>query len=301
MKYKNIVLYMLAGALFLAGCTKNTETTTDEAAIQALIQGDYADYFGSTTAVNDSGSRDDTLTTSKSGTKGFIVGWGRQLTDVSTDISIQIDNDTANVTINRNLSGIFHVIWAPDSPGAITDSIKDFMDRSERYALFVREGDPDEPIRRGWRLKALSNVKVNTQNLPDSIARVNITKVEVTKLDENDNELETIELNDPSVLWNRDSIPVFLPGEKVRVRVYVDNTTPTVFAFLHYNTARFRHRRDRMIYNPDLGCFEGVWYTPMDTGIYHAAVDIIEQPSFYNSSYPYVSNIWLYVYRVSTE
>ena len=301
MKYKPAVL-MIVIALLVAGCTKNTETTSDEDAIQALIQGDYADYFNSTTAVNDSGTKDDTiLGTTKAGSKGFIVGWGRQITDVSTDISIHIDNDTAMVTINRNLTGIFHVVWAPDSPGALTDSIKNFTDRTERYAMFVREGDPDEPVRKGWRLKGISNVESNTQDLPDSIVKVNITKVEVTKLDENNNEIETIVLDNPSTLWNRDSIPTFLPGQKVRVRVYVDKTEPFVYAFLHYNTARFRHRRDRMFYNQTGGYYEGIWYTPMETGIYHAAVDIIEEPSFHNSKYPYVSNIWLYIYRVSNE
>ncbi len=302
MKHSKILMLAVMAALIMAGCTKNTETTSDEDAIQALIQGEYAAYFNATQTVNDSGSRDDTITSGSKGiTKGLIVAWGRQITDVSTDLTINIENDTANVVVNRNLDGIFHVIWAPDTPGEVSDSIKNFTDRTERFALFVREGDPDEPVRRGWRLKGLSNLEINTQNLPDSIVRVNITKVEITKFDADDNEIQTIVLTDPSILWNRDSIPVFLPGQKVRVRVYVDKTEPSVYAYLHYNTARHRHRRDRMFYNSETECYEGVWYTPHETGIYHAAADIIETPTFHDSKYPYVSNAWIFIYQVSSE
>ncbi len=308
MKYSRMLWLAIIASVVVAGCTKSTETTTsDEDAIEALIQGDYANYFDATVAINDSGATDDTIQNKlKGGTKGFIVGWGRQITHVSSEFTISVNNDTANVVINRNLDGILHVLWAPDTPGTLSDSIKSFKDKTERYALFVREGDPDEPIRRGWRLKGLSNVEINTQNLPDSIVKVNITKMEITKLDDNDNEIETITITDPSSLQNRDSIPTFLPDEKVRVRVYVDKNEPSVFAFFHNSrpyrdSTRHQRRRIRMQYNADLGCFEVIYYTPNLAGIYHSAADIIESNSLLESDYPYVANAWTFVYRVSSE
>ncbi len=302
MKYKTMAVAVLIIGLGIAGCTKKQSATTDEDAIQNLINGDDSPYFNYTATVNDSGTRNDTVPGSSKGTKGFIVAWGRQLTHVSSDINISINNDTANVIIARNLDGVLHIIWYDTAGAPLQDSIKDFTDQSHRYAMFVREGDPDEPIRKGWRLRGLSNVEIETQNLPDSIVKVNITKVEVTEYGQNDS-IATGQYvyTDPSVLWNRDSIPTFTPGEKVRVRLYFDVDTPPSLGWLHYNTAMHRIRRDRMFYNSNEGCLEGVWYTPQDIGIYHAAVDIIEKPTFFDSKYPYVSNAWTIVYRVATS
>ena len=300
---KKVFTLIIIGTLVMMSCQKQTTAPeeTDNEAISELISTVYAPMFDYVATMNDTAPRPDTLDSGTKSNPWRVFAWGREILHHTRDILIHIENDTATVTINRDLYGNIHILVQEKPGDTIKDLIKPLHDKSERIARFVRIGSPDSP-HRGWVLDGLSNVEINTQDLPDTIDPVEIEYVHVIAFDPVDDSTIIFErdFTDPLTLWNVDSIPVLPSNALVKIELKVRQTNREVLAFLHYNTHRYRHRRDRFVRSlEDSTLFVGFWRVPYDPGFYHVGFDIIHYNTFFTEDYPYVSNAWIFPYKVT--
>ncbi len=297
MKSLKILLPMIALVLVFTACTKeNNEAISDEEAIESLIEGEYSSWFDFASELSDSILPDTVnpgLMTASLDTFPFIIAWGREITDVTKDITIHIENDTANVTIERDLYGVFHVV-VPDSEGEPWEDLaKDLHDHAVRYARFVRTFSETEA---GWRwtLDAISNVEIEAQ--PEHT--VDIDSIRVTARDGSFDKLYT----DPLVLWQRDSVPVFNPGDTVDVTLYPHNFSEIRSVAILHNSHReggqMHHHRCRFTPVPEEQKFVGSWAVPTTPDVYHVGFDLLRWETFFVRDYPYDDNGWCFVYRV---
>ncbi len=300
MKTAKVVLLLAVAMLIVTSCTEKEEALSDEEAIRELIEEQYADWFDFSipmgdAVVNDTIEPDAYLAVMD--TFPFIIAWGRQVTDMTMDLNVHVDNDTAFVTIERDVVGTLHVVVPPDTSGMEPEDLaKSLYDHSYRYARFVRKGDISEPFA-GWVLDGISNVEVTSQ--PDHTVEIDSVKVVAV-----DGSIERV-FTDPLQLWSIDSVPVFSPGDSVIVTLYAHDYPDTnCIGILHYNTPgdthRVHHRRRFELY-PDEGIMQGAWRVPEEPGIYHVWFDLIRWETFFVRDYSYDDNGWLFVYRVVEE
>lgn len=279
---KLTILTIVAGLLILAGCgTKNVGTEmTDEEAIREMILSDEGGWFNMVDPLADSLLEDSSgYFTLEGDTFNFVRAWGRQVLDRHINIDIVISGDTANVTINLDVSGLLHIA-GPD-----TVISKPFDDHGTRYLVFVKRGDPNHF--RGWVLDKLSMMELH----PDSYT-VRIDSVRIRS-----NSVDTV-VADPTLLWDREDVLTFAPGETVEVALYTNNPLE-ILAYLHFKDGLGRHRRSpRFFYRPSDGALVGHWRTPLVPGVHRAAADILHWGTLYVTDNPYDSESWLFTYRV---
>ena len=279
-----------AGILALTGCTKEGAiTVSDEDIIQTLIQEDFAPWFEFTEIYQgdstDEGSYQ--LQGMPSDTFAYVIAWWRRITDLSRTVEITIHNDTANVTLTREITGVLNLIVTNDTfpPDSVVHLTKPLHDTGTRYARFVRTGPPSAP-HRGWTLDAISDVEIHSDN----------PTIVIDSLRIQGGTYDTVVTN-PLSLRSREDVFAFAPGTPVTVTAYVSNP-PEAVVYLHYNNAMHMHHRSRFTYLPEEGVFVGTWTTPALPGVYHAGVDVLRIATLKTDDYPYDSNGWFFVYRV---
>ncbi len=282
-----LVATLLVGAL-ITGCSKeSTEVaSTDQEAIQELLFSQYADWIDITEAYEGDSTEGDASLASKDTLQGLRAWWRRHFwQEQIRDLNIHIENDTAWVTLYREIPGRLNLLFCTDTtfPETVVRYTKPLRDYSERRLLFVRTGAPTDP-HRGWELRAISNVEVNS-----SAPTVRIDSVRVTGGD-----YDTV-FTDPLALQEREEVFTFAPGTEVTLTLYV-NDPQNIVAYLHHPEARHRFRRHRFFFED--GHFVGTWITPPDPGVYHTAVDVLHRATLITDDYPYDANLWLVVYRV---
>ncbi len=294
MKQKRLIPQMViligAGLLALTGCTKEGSVTlSDEDVIQALIQEDFAPWF-EFTEVYEGDSTDEgsfQLQGMPTDTFAHVIAWWRRITDVTRTLEITIHNDTANVQLTREITGVFHVIATNDTfpPDTVQHLTKPLHDTGTRFARFVRTGPPSAP-HRGWTLDAISDVEIHSDS----------PTVWIDSLRIQGGTYDTV-VTDPLALRTRDDVFTFAPGTPVTITAYVSNA-PEAVLYLHYTNALHRHRRSRFNYLPEDGVFVGTWTTPEMEGVYHAGVDALRIATLNTDDYPYDAEGWFFVYRV---
>jgi hypothetical protein len=269
--------------LILAACTKEPGVSlNDEDAIRSIITEDMAEWFNPYAALEDTTVKNDSfgILGLAEDTLPFIRAWGRKVGDKLKKITILVDEDTAYVTVNWYVEGIFHVI-TPDWE----DLEKPLSDTSARYAVFLRTGERTGN-RRGWVLDSLSWIEVESESMSVDLDSVRVSC----------SVLDTV-ITDPLELWQREEIPLMEPGDEVEITLHVDDFHSTM-AFLHHGR-NFPGRR-RYRFEPDSSgqVLRGTWIVPEAPGVYHAAFDLIHEDSFFTEDHPYDSNTWLLCYRV---
>lgn len=290
MRKSNLLCSLVVFVLMLViGCENTDDITLDELAIEDYILNDseFAEYF----AFNEYYGEEDTVTRLRT-----IIGphtWYREPQDINRQISINIVNDSAFVSFWHRVDGVFHVleIDTSASPDTLIDHQKDLIDASSNYAIFKRA--LGATTYRGWRLESLTGVEVEGFEIaPGDCLLVRIDSVRI-----NCESYEDTLFTTPHVFFGRGELLTFGSQEAVTLTLYPRSIeTPSVYSYLHAHTlGRWRRWGFEEI---EPGVWQGYWITPVAPGIRAIAFDILPKLTIDEEEYPYLSNIWLFPYRV---
>jgi hypothetical protein len=197
------------------------------------------------------------------------------------NIEMNSDRDSAFVTLTLDVSGTLSIIGL-DSTLAIDSVYKALDDNAIRYALFYK--DTVESYHGGWRLDRISGIEVNSDNVTAAIDSVRL---------KSDSYPDTV-YTDPLLTFDLSEAFVFSPGEGVSLWVYTNQDTAEVY-FHSWKGSNWL--RWQLSYQ-GVGFYSGVWTTPIDPGIYHAAFDVLRHETLWDDQFPYDSNVWMLPYVV---
>ena len=290
---KYLIPIIIVIALMASSCTK-LEEVKDEEAIEELINTTYSTDLGFEKEYEDASLTPDTFNISSTKAPALVVGWWRKILSVSTNRDIIIEGDTAWATINHHIYGLFNIVYYdPDSDTVFTRS-KNFHDLAVRKALFVREGDMNDP-HRGWLIKKVSLGEVTSKDVPDSVLIDNtyvpvvqnhIDSIKITFVDTLNNTITKVFTN-YSELTNIEDIPTVKCGTEIRFDLYANNSTN--HAFFYKTLTWGTPRRMRMMRDPqNPSHFYTIVEVPTDVTRGGFALSIISAPSFRPDNYPYV-------------
>ena len=97
----------------------------------------------------------------------------------------------------------------------------------------------------------------------------------------------------PFVFFHRGELPTFGSQEAVTLTLY---SGYDIYSYLHAHTlGQWRRWRFEEI---EAGVWQGYWITPVIPGIRAVAFDILEKSTIDEEERAYLSNIWLFPYRV---
>ena len=280
---KLFIIMGLAGILFM-GCSRET----DETAIETLITDVYSDLF----SIEDDYQKPEGDSVASSQKKDYaFVFWWRELQDVSRNINISIDGDSAFVTITKELTGIMHRYpsdtWPPDD-SILIDKPKDFQDNATRYVVLKRNGNPR--IHRGWRIVAVSGAKILSPTRPFWIDSVKIVSKDSSLI---------YTAKDPLELVNIDSIMKIERLGEATISVYTSPDSVKVCVFVHtrgYN----RVRRYRIMEN-EPGVYCGRWCASPMEGRRRLGIDVLTYETIFNDSTGYEGEGWIIPYESTGE
>jgi hypothetical protein len=170
-----------------------------------------------------------------------------------------------------------------------------------------------------WMLDDFSMVLGNSLNAINTTnAEMVNTTLQIKKLVVEAND-QSIEITDPlDYFQTRENLFSFKFGTKVKLSVYVNNTTinpvgfpgiPEQTEFVRLHHARHRLRRlhkinmFRYVGKDDNGynVYEGSWVIGEWRGVYHAAIDVIDNGTIFDDDihkYPYNSTTWSTPYKI---
>ncbi len=289
------LLCLLVVFLLLIGCKNNptdNDISTDEEAIQDYISNnlDFAGYF----AFDEYYGKGDTVPLEiplRTITGPHI--WYREPQDINREISINIVNDSAFVYFWSRVYGVFHILEKDTSasPDTSIDHQKDLIDESSNYAIFKRYDGVSAC--RGWRLESLTGVDVEGFE----IAPGDCLFVRIDSLRINCESYEDTLFTDPVVFFQRGELLTFGRQEAVTLTLYPRSIeTPSVYSYLHaHSLGHWRRWRFEEI---ETGVWQGYWVTPLIPGIRVVAFDILAKHTIDEEEWPYLSNIWLFPYRI---
>ncbi|MBL7074731.1 hypothetical protein ISS37_05790 [candidate division KSB1 bacterium] len=301
-------------AFFWGGCSESTqEEVDDEAAITELVEGLLAD--DSLNIFYDEGIVDDEAvepefedSTLEKGIGGaqldsaiLTVRFGRRGQIRRESISVEVQGDTAYVTLVRSFNGQFLIV-AVDTVDSHFVFQKDMYNHLTRRLRFVRVGNSPNP-RENWAFRGVSlSEDFSVDPNPN---QVEILHLEIYRCREGDPDSLLLSVDDPlnTFLPPRFGVPRFFWRDTVKVFVIMADTDPKV-GLLHYrHSPRFRARRrlnDAGFY-PDAiagdGIYSGLWEVRR-MGRFYARFDFLDHRTVYDDTEPYDSNIWGVPYRV---
>ncbi|MDI6850535.1 MAG: hypothetical protein QMD82_01160 [bacterium] len=280
-------------AMFASSCTK-TEELKDEEAIEELINSTYRTELDFENEYADSGLISDTFDISQAKALHRVIGWWRRIISVSSNKEILIENDTAWVNINHHIYGLFNIVYYDQTGDSVFSHNKNFHDLATRKALFVREGDINDP-HRGWVLKQVSFGEVTSKDVPDSIligdsfvqvTQNHIDSIKITYVDTLDNTVTRVFTNYLD-LMELEEIPTIKSGTDLTFDLYANDSTN--FAFFYRGAAWGTPRRMRMTRDPqNPSHFYTTVQVPSNVVRGSFALSIISAPSFRPDNYPYV-------------
>ncbi len=249
-------LLSLSAALFVAGCSNSPAglSGTDDAGIEASMDGGYTDFFSSPyeaadgavyagdlrngDGADDNGAGD---LDAAEGRATLPVAWGRQPSGprhrrVDT---FYPDRNHAESAITSWLEGRLYVDRSDD--GVRNPGVKPFADLWHRTARFVRAGDGEDQ----WRLTALTPGRISLQERDRQSVFIHSVRIWVG------DEL-ALELDDPNAFLDFPAdLPFAAPGQRIRVEAAVGNRNqewrPAQWAYLHLQGA---HERDAGVDQP---------------------------------------------------
>jgi len=280
---KFFIIMGLAGILFM-GCSRET----DETAIETLITDVYSDLF----SIEDDYQKPEGDSVASSQKKDYaFVFWWRELQDVSRNINISIDGDSAFVTITKELTGIMHRYpsdtWPPDD-SILIDKPKDFQDNATRYVVLKRNGNPR--IHRGWRIVAVSGAKILSPTRPFWIDSVKIVSKDSSLI---------YTAKDPLELVNIDSIMKIERLGEATISVYTSPDSVKVCVFVHTRGYKRVHRYRIMENEPGVYC--GRWRASPMEGRWRLGIDVLTYETIFNDSTGYEGEGWIILYESTGE
>lgn len=301
MNSKVLMIAVIAGIFAIAGCSKKSPTGASEEAMiaeyVAISPYTSGDGFGGT---NDGSSTPRGFSESGPDTS-FLppVRFARHIT--GNKRTIKVDSISGNrrkawVTVYHDLTGWFYVNSDPGNPWRIY--IRPLSDRAQRK-VYLEKNDYGV-----WMVRKITPVDWSTVNssYPISILKVSADATpsgvhyEYTRWD---------------TLVTKESLPTFLPGDEVTVRVSVSVQSDSSWVFLH-RWARpypyWYHIREPF-YKTSTNEFVRTWKISSDSVsatpvIRHAAVDAIGWKALFgDSTTQYNAHAWglLYVVKNPTD
>lgn len=279
---------------------------SDTAQIKSIVAQNSSGMFNN----DDEQSNDDDIEKSESiaegdvspeNTKGNVIPhqkWFREYQDSSLDVQTAINGTTADVTVIRRKTGLFHV--KPTSASQwITKSIDDTF---TKYAQF-------EKVDGEWKLKAISPFVVK----PSS----GVTPANITKAVFYNNNVPVLTITDPAKLIPIDQLPVLSPESQIRIETSTSysgssSSNPPVFVFFHHGIRLIERLHRRICYddgglNPAGGdltagdnTYSRIFVTGSGSELYkHGACDCMTSESITTIDDNYSSNLWIVPYKVS--
>jgi len=280
-----LVALLFLGSLILIGCgQKGTsvgpeEEISERAEIEGLIKSN-SDYFTSDVRIDSSAYP---LGKILEGIEP--VSFFREINQVTKDIDIHIVHPDsgisyAEVAVTANLIGQFHTITMDST------YLKPIDDTAVRFAYFEKTGRPWTPRHhRGWELKKISGVEINSNPCTKVIRSVHISS--------DQGSVDTT-ITDVTTLMDKEDIFTFKPGELVTLEVETDSPDDIVFLHTHRRRMPFQHIEGEL--------YVGSWRTTTDPWHFrwpkHAAVDVIDHGTIFDDQAPYDSRAWGMSYRV---
>lgn len=261
--------------VILSACKKSQtepQNINDEEAIKNMVE--TSDFFNEFDGFSDW----DPIQPFSDTLSDYLVHWGREIKDIVKDINIHIEGDSALVTVNKDVTGILHII----ATGSDTffNLTKPIHHQFTRYALFKRlpEGE------RKWELVKISDGE--SHSLDTFTVKIDSVKVEVPSR----NFVKVYK--DPLEMRKKEDIISLSPGDSVIVTYYTNGVNS--LAVLHPRP--FARRILRPLGN---GIFQGRYHAPLRPGVYHVVFDVLRWESIMTESYPYEdSHVWFFVYKV---
>ena len=280
---KFFIIISLVGILF-AGCSRET----DETAIETLITDVYSDIF----SIEDDYQIPEGDSVTYAQNKEYAcVFWWRKLQDVSRNLNISIDGDSAFVAITKELSGIMHRYpsdTCPPDDSILIDKPKDFQDNATRYVVLKRDGNPK--VHRGWRIVAVSGAKILSPTRPFWIDSVKIVSKDSSLI---------YTVKDPLELVNIDSIMKIERLGEANIYVYTSPDTVDVCVFVHTRGYRRVHRY--RIRESEPGVYCGRWLASPMEGRRRLGIDVLTYETIFNDSTGYEGEGWIIPYESTGE
>jgi len=285
MKRFLVVLVVLIG--LFSGCQR----ATDEEVIQDVIGTELADYFSDV----DNYEKPTGDTIADTGTKGHLyVFWFREVKNITKNVDVTIEGDSAFVVIHRDHSGILHryPFDTLPPPDTLIDIPKNFSDNGLRYAIFKKVGDLN--INRGWVLTDISFKKIVSTNEPPF-------KIDSVKIMTFDSSMTWL-ITNPLTLIPKDSIMRLPRGKKLIITVYTSPSTENVVVFIHTMGEQRLHRY--RIRKAADGVFQGLCFSAPMVGIHRWGIDVLTYGTIFeddSTTYPYEAEAWIIPYVSTAE
>lgn len=203
--------------------------------------------------------------------------WRRELLSLDKTINITIENPsgapaTADVLVTGYATGLLHLWACADS--CLEHCTKDFADTGVR-SLYFEKVRPTVRPHRGWRLLAMSGVKIESEA---TTRQINSVRVESEGVDETFTTVEElVRLQD-----------ILRLPPRSEVTVTVDTGDETDHVFLHIRRARMRFE----LANNGDGTFTGTYVTGVAPGPRHAVVDVLSDGTLMDDEEPYDNMAW---------
>jgi hypothetical protein len=241
---------------------------------------------------------------------GYRLRFGRHITDRERTFTFDVQDDTAYAEMHRSMSGNFYVI-AFDSNHTMVDSfVKAFSEEIERRVRFVRT---DSSSNRPWRIEGI------TIGFGGAGNKVRITGLSFYTLSGTDALYNYTADNASEVFIPRNDLPVFNPGDTLRIELTVENDDP-VFDMgnidsgervaMHYGRGRGERARRRL---NDAGVFGDVaaddnvftklWRAHTirpnhQARVFNMHYDLIDNATLFISDGGYNTAVWSLPYRI---
>lgn len=282
---------ILATTSLLAGCfdddsssgSDSPEDVQDQGAIEESMNLDLAEYAEPDVFLY--GDDAEGLITGRAAIN--TMRWWRELQHLDKSIKVEISRPgdgppTANVHITCEATGLLHLLACADS--TITPYEKAFANSGVRSLYFERQGPPRVHPRRGWKLKALSGVLIES---PNTTRHINSVRVQAGEVDET--------ITNVTDLVRLENILRLPPDSQVTLTVDTGDATDAVY--LH---VRRHHMRFALANNND-GTFTGVFHAGMGPGPRHAVIDVLSHDTLYDDVAPYDNVAWGIPYVIRGE
>ncbi len=273
------LLSLIAAATLFAGCfDKDSSPTSESTSGSEEEQGIESVVFEELAELTDPDVRTfygdgETPPTSPINTHA----WRRELLNLDKTIQITIEKPggapaTADVVVTGHATGLLHLWACADS--CLEHHTKDFEDTGVR-SLYFQKVRPTVRPHRGWKLVAMSGVKIESEG---TTRRINSVRLQSEGVDET---FSTVE----ELVRLQDLLRLPAGSE---VTVSVDTGDATDHVFLHVRRA---HLRFELRNNGD-GTFTGVYFTGVVPGPRHAVIDVLSDGTLMDDEDPYDNVAW---------
>jgi hypothetical protein len=298
-------LCQITGAVFLytaifLGCSNQNDEadpaqqmSNEEALTQLLAEDEDMESTDSWSGEDTGGPLDDPITP---------LHWVRMGHRESTSFNVVFQGDTfATITRQRTFSGELRIVTEETDSGR-TVIAKDMHNVLTRKAHAVRVGRFDNP-RRNWRI-----VEITPEVLESSAPNPHTvwpTRVQVFTAGDAGLEL-LADISDPlNYFINRETLMTIGAEQRLVVYATVNVSDPAV-AVLHPHAYRGGNRTRQPLHDDGIapdevaadGIYTGGFLTGALPGVFHAAVDLLDWETLYDSNGSYDAGGWALPYRV---